>query len=323
MRIFRPSGFLLWLVLLGGLLISADLVLTARRSGKNASLLSLGGDNLWLAPSEKNITAAPNSRLLLYGRSLLCNTAAYLGPKGTVARISNGMNCQNCHLKGGTLNFANPFSATASTYPKFRDRSGRIETVVFRINDCLKRSLNGQELDSNSAEMKAMVAYIQWVGKDVPKGNTPRGAGVEKLPFLTRAADPEKGRKLFLSTCVSCHGQDGQGQRLPDSSGYLYPPLWGEHSYNVSAGLYRLSSLAGFIKNNMPYGTTWRKPRLSNEQAWDLAAYLVSQPRPEKFFPGDWKNLAKKPVDYPFGPFADTFPERQHQYGPFTAMRRK
>ncbi|HET7897673.1 MAG TPA: c-type cytochrome, partial [Flavisolibacter sp.] len=257
------------------------------------------------------------------GKSLLSNTARYLGPKGTVARLSNGMNCQNCHLNGGTQNFANPFSATASTYPKYRNRSGRIETVVFRINDCMKRSLNGQELDSTSAEMQAMVAYIQWVGKQVPKGTTPKGAGVEKLPFLSRAASPEKGRQVFLSTCTTCHGKDGQGQRLPDSSGYVYPPLWGEHSYNISAGLYRLSALAGFIKNNMPYGTSWKKPLLTDEQAWDVAAYLVSQPRPVKFFTEDWKDLAKKPYDYPFGPYTDAYTETQHKYGPFTMMKEK
>ncbi|TRZ75539.1 MAG: cytochrome C, partial [Chitinophagaceae bacterium] len=26
---------------------------------------------------------------------------------------------------------------------------------------------------------------------------------------------------------------------------------------------------------------------------------------------------ATKPVDYPFGPYADTFSEQQHKFGPF------
>lgn len=318
----RSSGFLLWLVLLLSILWLADRLFFLRKPKPKESFLSIGSNALWRAPDEKLVVAEPGSGLILYGKSLLSNTAFYLGPKGKIARISNGMNCQNCHLKGGTQNFANPFSAAASTYPKFRNRSGRIETIVFRINDCLKRSLNGQELDSSSTEMQAMVAYIRWVGSQVPKGTTPEGAGVEKLPFLPRAANPEKGKQLFLSTCTTCHGKDGQGQWLPDSSGFRYPPLWGDNSYNVSAGLYRLSSLAGFIKNNMPYGASWKNPRLTSEQAWDIAAFVVSQPRPVRFFAEDWKDLSKKPVDYPFGPFADTFSATQHQFGPFAAIKK-
>jgi thiosulfate dehydrogenase len=81
--------------------------------------------------------------------------------------------------------------------------------------------------------------------------------------------------------------------------------------------MYRLSRLAGFIKNNMPFGANWKEPQLTNEEAWDLAAFINSQPRPQKFFPYDWPNIAKKPVDHPFGPFADPFSEQQHKYGPF------
>jgi thiosulfate dehydrogenase len=42
-----------------------------------------------------------------------------------------------------------------------------------------------------------------------------------------------------------------------------------------------------------------------------------AQRRPSKDITGDWPDISKKPVDHPFGPFADTFPESQHKYGPF------
>ncbi len=29
----------------------------------------------------------------------------------------------------------------------------------------------------------------------------------------------------------------------------------------------------------------------------------------------DWKDLKTKPVDFPFGPYADGFSEKQHKYG--------
>jgi thiosulfate dehydrogenase len=61
--------------------------------------------------------------------------------------------------------YTNNFLTVASTYPKFRERSGRLESVEWRINECMQRSLNGEPLDSLSKEMKAMVAYIKWTGK--------------------------------------------------------------------------------------------------------------------------------------------------------------
>jgi thiosulfate dehydrogenase len=33
--------------------------------------------------------------------------------------------------------------------------------------------------------------------------------------------------------------------------------------------------------------------------------------------PKDWPDISKKPVDHPFGPYADAFTEKQHKYGPF------
>ena len=65
-----------------------------------------------------------------YGRDLIARTAYYLGPKGKVARLSNGMNCQNCHLEAGTKFWGNNYGAVAATYPKFRERSGTKETII-------------------------------------------------------------------------------------------------------------------------------------------------------------------------------------------------
>lgn len=277
----------------------------------------------WIAPDEREIPSDSNGDLIRYGKELVANTSKYLGPKGMIAQISNGMNCQNCHLNAGTQNFANPFSAAKNNYPKYRDRSGRIESYEFRVNECLLRSMNGKPLDSLSMEMKAIVAYVKWVGKDVPKGIHPTGTGTKIPPLLNRAADPQKGKIVFINNCQRCHGQEGQGVRAADSTSYTYPPLWGDHSFNVSAGMYRLSYLAGFIKNNMPYQEAdWKNPKLTDEQAWDVAAYIASQPRPVKFFSYDWKNISKKPFDHPFGPYADNFSEQQHKFGPFEPIKK-
>ncbi|HWR32811.1 MAG TPA: hypothetical protein VN451_04770, partial [Chitinophagaceae bacterium] len=57
--------------------------------------------------------------------------------------------------------------------------------------------------------------------------------------------------------------------------------------------------------------------QLSDEEAWDVAAFISSQSRQEKKFPQDWSKPETKPPDYPFGPYADHFSEQQHKYGPF------
>jgi thiosulfate dehydrogenase len=225
------------------------------------------------------------------------------------------MNCQNCHLSGGTVPWGNNYGAVYATYPKFRARSGGLETIPKRVNDCLQRSLNGEPIDSNSKEMKAIIAYMKWLGDGIKKA--PKGSGIMDIPYLDRAADPQQGKIVFTNKCQRCHGEDGQGKKKDDGL-YEYPPLWGEHSYNTAAGLYRISRFAGYVKNNMPYGEVeYHNPQLTNEEAWDVAAFVNSQPRPSKIFKEDWPDISKKPVDHPFGPFADGFDEEQHKYGPF------
>lgn len=271
----------------------------------------------WEAPNLDQLPASKEKQLLEYGRDLIANTSYYFGPKGSVARISNGMNCQNCHLDAGTRLNGNCFALVASTYPKYRERSGRVETIAYRINECMERSLNGKELDSTGKEMQAMIAYIKWVGKNVNDTTPQKGIATVQVPFLDRAADPGAGKNLFALKCQRCHAADGSGVLKIDSIGYQYPPLWGDNSFNVSAGMYRLTRLAAFIKYNMPYTEVGIAPQLTDAEAWDLAAYVSSQKRPEKFFPYDWAKLNTKPVDYPFGPYADSFTTVQHKFGPF------
>ena len=277
--------------------------------------------SVWKAPDWSEMDKVPNTEELNYGKELIANTAEYLGPKGKVKAISNGMNCQNCHLQAGTAPLGNNYGAVASTYPKVRARSGKEEDIQKRINDCFERSLNGKALSRESKEMKAMVAYIIWVGKEVPKGEVPIGSGIYELPLLDRAADPAKGRIVYENQCVSCHQADGEGMAKPDGTGYLYPPLWGENSYNHGAGLYRISRFAGYVKANMPLGATFEQPKLRDEESWDLAAYVNNMERPKKDLTQDWPDISKKPMDHPFGPFSDSFTDEQHKFGPFKPIK--
>lgn len=274
-------------------------------------------DNLWKAPDTLLIPSNDSGKLIWYGRSLIARTSDYVGPDGTIGHFTNGMNCQNCHLDAGTKPFGNNYSAVASTYPKFRARSGSVESIEKRVNDCIERSLNGKPIDSTSREMRAIVTYIKWLGQHVKKGETPKGAGLVEVPFLNRAADPEKGKIIFMQKCITCHGDDGQGKLYADKKSYQYPPLWGQHSYNTGAGLFRLSRFAGYVRANMPYLISTTNLPLTNEEAWDVAAFVNNMPRPGKDLSKDWPDISKKPYDNPFGPYADQFSETQHKFGPF------
>jgi thiosulfate dehydrogenase len=138
--------------------------------------------------------------------------------------------------------------------------------------------------------------------------------------MLDRPADTTKGRLVYVSKCQVCHGKEGAGQPNMDNIGYRYPPLWGKESYNEGAGLFRVSNFAKYVKYNMPFGTSYGSPQLTDEEAWDVAAFVNSQPRPANKSKTDWPDISKKPFDNPFGPYADSFTETQHKYGPYTAI---
>ncbi len=279
--------------------------------------------SFWKPADINLITDVSLKKQVEYGRELITHTAKYLGPNGSVKKITNGMNCNNCHLDAGTKAWGNNYGSVYSMYPKMRARSGQVENLYKRISDCMERSLNGQTLKEDSKEIKAMIAYIEYIGKDVPKGEEATAAGIYNLEFLPRAADTIEGKKLYNKMCVRCHQANGQGTMDQEKIEYVYPPLWGDNSYNQGAGLYRISRFAGYIKYNMPQGATYDKPQLSNEQAWDIAAYVATQPRPIKDFSQDWPNISKKPIDHPFGPFSDEFTEKQHKFGPFEPIKKK
>jgi thiosulfate dehydrogenase len=298
--------------------VLSDIITFTQPSAKETFSATLD-DSAWIAPSlYYDDVEGEERKKIIYGEELIANTSIYLGPKGSVAQISNGMNCQNCHLNAGKTNWGNNYSAVFSTYPKFRDRSGAVETIYKRVSDCFERSLNGTAPDSNSKEYQAIYAYIKWVGQDVKKGEKPIGSGIEKLPFLERAADPIKGKQVYTSQCLSCHGANGEGQLSLSGTSFVYPPLWGQDSYNSGAGLFRISNLAGYLHSNMPFNqSTHSNPKLTSEEAWDVAAYVNSQPRPLKDLSKDWPDISKKPFDHPFGPYADGFTETEHKFGPY------
>ena len=149
----------------------------------------------WVAPDINTITDSNLKLQVAYGKELIAHTSKYLGPLGSVSKISNGMNCQNCHLQAGTVTWGNNYGSVASLYPKFRARSGSIENIYKRVNDCIERSLNGKALDTVGKEMQAITAYINFLGSNVVKGKKAAGSGFKDLA----KAVISKMAKVFLT----------------------------------------------------------------------------------------------------------------------------
>ena len=281
----------------------------------------------WPQPDPSKLASGPWKDAVLYGRRLIVETPQILGPEApnkAMRYAGNNLSCQSCHLQAGTQQFALPLIGAFAVYPAYMGREDQVRTLEDRINGCFERSMNGRALPAGSNEMRAMVAYLEFISDGVPVGSPPKGRGTPALPLLSRAADPKRGSAVYQKICAACHQANGQGQRVGvkgDAKGYVYPPLWGSDSFNDGAGMHRLMAAAAFVHANMPFGTTYKSPALSNEDAWDVAAYINSQPHPKRaHLERDYPNRSRKPLDAPFPPFADKFPLAQHKLGPYQPM---
>jgi thiosulfate dehydrogenase len=198
------------------------------------------------------------------GRLLFTETPTYLS-RYTPSRIA----CSSCHEGAGTAPFASPVVGSSQAYPQRSKRAGRVISLEDRVQECMTRSENGSPLPSGGQEMQAMLAYIRWLSEPHPRERAFVGRGLEKLAALT--PDPSHGAGVYAAQCAGCHGEHGEGARRP------FPPLWGPESFNDGAGMNTLPKLSAFIHHNMPQN---RKGVLSVQDSYDVAAYVMQQPRP-------------------------------------------
>jgi len=286
-------------------------------SGEDRAVPASVAEDYEIPPFENT----PEGQLAAYGYKLITETYALIGPESKRPVTGNHLACSSCHLNGGTKPFAAPYIGLSGVFPIYIGRENMIVSLEERVNGCLERSMNGKALDPNDEVMRAIITYIKHLSRDVPVGVRIKGQGFVDFTPPGRAADLARGAGVYAQNCTSCHGAGGQGLKGGEGNregGYLYPPLWGPDSYNDGAGMARILTAARFIKGNMPLGVTHNSPVLSDTDAYDVAAYINSQARPQKAGKEkDYPDLKKKPKDCPYPPYADTIPQQQHKYGPF------
>jgi thiosulfate dehydrogenase len=218
----------------------------------------------WQPPLDSNIPTGTAGDTIREGRRIFEHTALY-APRFT----SSQMSCASCHAAGGIQPFAAPLVGVPGLYPRFSRRAGRVITLRDRINECFVRSENGKPLPDQAPEMKALLAYLDWLSAPEP-GNPPfQGRGLAMLPAMQ--GNPQRGGALYTEQCAGCHGEDGLGISP------LFPPLWGPDSFNDGAGMDNVRKMASFVEHNMPQN---RMGILTPQQSFDIASFVHEQKRP-------------------------------------------
>lgn len=249
----------------------------------------------YVLPQDTEILKEPNAEEIIYGKRLLNETKRLL-PE----HVGAEMNCNSCHISQGKVPLGDPYINSFNFYPRVMPRAGKEVDLEMRINGCFKRSMNGKPLDREGPEMKAMIAYMEWLSQKVPQSQRVdiQNAGEVDTSLV---ADTERGEKIYYAQCASCHGDNGEGMK--DSRGdIVFPPLWGDESFNIGAGMARTYKAAAFVKYNMPMSVQtkglWGHGGILNDQdAVDVAEFFTHKPRPD--FPdkvNDWPN-GNKPKD--------------------------
>jgi thiosulfate dehydrogenase len=232
------------------------------------------------APAESTLRDDPFSASARRGRALVSATRDSLPHN-----VGDRLRCVSCHLDAGTRAFAMPWVGVYGRFPQYRSRSGRVARLEDRINDCFRRSLNGEPLVAAGDDMRDIVAYISWLSRGSVAGRREPGSGIDSIGPLQ--PDTASGRTSYLLTCARCHGVNGGGlvTTLASTSG---PPLWGPESFSIGAGMARIRVAAAFVHRHMPFDLPGT---VSEQTAFDIAGFITTRERPD--FAGkelDWPN---------------------------------
>lgn len=241
----------------------------------------------YVLPQDTSILEEPNADQIFYGKRLLNETKRLLPD-----HVGAAMNCNSCHIAQGKIPLGDPYINSFTTYPRVMPRSNTLVDLEGRINGCFQRSMNGKPLPRESDEMQAMVAYMAWLSKKTPANSKVDISNAGQVD-TSLTPDPVRGQIIYQVQCATCHGDQGEG--IKDSRGdIVFPPLWGDESFNIGAGMARTYKAASFVKYNMPMGIQtkglWGHGNvLSDQDAVDVSEYFTHMPRPG--FPGivnDW-----------------------------------
>lgn len=193
------------------------------------------------------------------------------------AYVGNSLRCSSCHLDAGRKVGSAPLWAAYVAYPEYRAKNKKVNTFEERLQGCFQYSMNGKAPPLGDPTLVALESYAYWMATGAPINPKLPGRGYPKLPKPEIAPDYGRGGAVYERRCSLCHGANGAGQQANDGS-MAFPALWGDASFNWGAGMSNIDNAAAFIKANMPLS---QPNTLSDQEAWDVAAYMDSHERPQ------------------------------------------
>ena len=191
--------------------------------------------------------------------------------------VGNALRCSSCHLDAGRKAYSAPLWAAYVSYPAYRTKNKKVNTFAERLQDCFQYSMNGSAPPLGALTLVALESYAHWLATGATIDSKIAGRGFPLLQKPAVAVDYGRGKVVYEQQCALCHGSNGAGQQAYDGS-MVFPSLWGDASFNWGAGMASIKNAAAFVKANMPlsHGNS-----LSDQDAWDVAAYMDSHERPQ------------------------------------------
>lgn len=222
-------------------------------------------------PPENAIPPGPYGDMVRLGREIFRDSGKYAQPF-----VGNTLRCSNCHLDAGRLAGASPLWAAWVAFPAYRAKNKHVNTFAERLQGCFRFSMNGKAPPLGDKVLLALETYSAWLAHGAPVGADMPGRGYPRLARPALPPDFRRGQAVYQAKCALCHGADGQGQSAAGQ--VVFPPLWGDSSYNWGAGMHMVNTAAAFIKTNMPFGLGGT---LTDQEAWDVALFVDSYERPQ------------------------------------------
>src|SRR5438477_9150280 len=130
-------------------------------------------------PDVTELTDSVFKASALRGRAILLAT-----PDSLPHNVGNALRCASCHLEGGLKQDAMPWVGSYARFPQYRARSGKVDLIEDRINDCFERSMNGKRLNPAGRDMRDIVAYFAFLSAGIPVGAEMEGQGIPRLAPL-------------------------------------------------------------------------------------------------------------------------------------------
>ncbi len=232
---------------------------------------------------------------LIRGMRLVEDTPVNFSPT-TWATISTA---PSCHLNEGTVADASPYIGVSALFLSYSARDGRVISLDDRINGCFERSMNGKALPNDSDDMKAMIAYFNWMKGGAKKGTTRLPAAARRIRLVTEPRSRE--RKADLRRTVRRVSREqwrgAQGCRRPRRLSSALGRSLVQHRRGHVPTLHRCRLRKTQYARRLPREVPARRGGLSDQEALDVADYFILMPC--RNFAGKSKDWSKghKPKD--------------------------